>query len=316
MVSTRAIKTGARSSPGRLLRNCKKDYELILLSIPMIVYFAIFCYWPMYGVIIAFKNFSPTKGILSSQWVGLKYFRQVFTSPYLFRLMRNTFLLGAYGIIFGFPVPIIFALMLNEINHKGYKRVVQTISYLPYFISTVIICGLMYNFFSPNSGIVNTIYTSLTGEPAINFMGEPRWFRTLYIGSGIWQGMGWDSIIYLAALSGIDMDLYDSAKVDGANRWQCMFHITLPGISNTMMIMLILRVGSIMSVGFEKIILMYSPSTYEVADVVSTYTYRLGILDSKYSYATAFGLINSVINVVFLCLSNMLSRKFSETSLW
>lgn len=313
MIPGKAIKAVRRNS---LLKNCKKDYELILLSIPMVVFFAVFCYWPMYGLIIAFKNFSPTKGILGSSWVGLKYFNQVFASPYLFRLMRNTFLLGAYGIIFGFPIPIIFALMLNEVRNKGYKRVVQTISYLPYFISTVIICGLMYNFFSPNSGVVNTIYTRLTGEPAINFMGEPRWFRTLYIGSGIWQGMGWDSIIYLAALSGIDMDLYDSAKVDGANRLQCIYHITLPGISNTMMIMLILRVGSIMSVGFEKIILMYSPSTYEVADVVSTYTYRLGILDSKYSYGTAFGLINSVINVVFLCLSNTLSRKFSETSLW
>lgn len=293
-----------------------RDWELILLSIPMIVFFAIFCYWPMYGVVIAFKRFSPTKGILGSPWAGLKYFEQVFTSPYLYRLMRNTFLIGVYGLFWGFPVPILFALMLNEVKHSGYKRVVQTVSYLPYFVSTVIICGLMHNFFSPNSGVVNAIYTELTGNPAINFMGEPRWFRTLYIGSGIWQSMGWDSIIYLAALSGIDMELYDSAKVDGCNRFQSIWHITLPGIRNTMMILLILRMGGIMSAGFEKIILMYSSATYEVADVVSSYTYRKGILDAKYSFGAAFGLVNSVINIVFLVVANSISRKFSETSLW
>jgi putative aldouronate transport system permease protein len=299
-----------------LRRNVRRDWELMIFSVPLVIYFLVFHYWPMYGVLIAFKNFSPNKGILGSAWAGSKYFMQVFNSPYLFRLMRNTFLLGFYGLLWGFPIPILFALMLNEVKCLRYKKVVQTVSYLPYFISTVIIVGLMFNFFSPNSGVINTMRTRMTGQPPINFMGEASWFRTLYIGSGIWQTTGWDSIIYLAALSGIDMELYDSAKVDGCNRFQSIWHITLPGIRNTMMILFILRVGSIMSVGFEKIILMYSPSTYEVADVVATYTYRKGILDAKYSFGAAFGLVNSVINIVFLFSANAISRKLAETSLW
>lgn len=293
-----------------------RDSHLLIMSIPLIVYYLVFCYWPMYGLLIAFKEFNPMKGILGSTWVGLKYFIQVIKNPYLGRIVRNTFLIGVYGLVWGFPAPIIFALCLNEVKGKAFKRVTQTISYMPYFISVVIVVGLMWNLFSPINGVFNTMYTYVTGNPPINFMSEGKWFRTLYIGSGMWQSFGWNSIIYLAAFSNIDIQLYDSARVDGANRLQEMVHITLPGILGTIMIMLILSVGGIMSVGFEKIILMYAPTTYEVADVISTYAYRRGLIDANYSFGTATGLLNSIINVIFLVVANWFCKKYSEVSLW
>lgn len=294
----------------------RRDKQLIILCIPMIIFYLVFCYWPMYGVIIAFKDFRPGKGIMGSDWVGLKYFIQVIQNPYLGRLLKNTFLIGLYSLLWGFPIPIFFALCLNEVKGKRFKKVAQTVSYMPYFISVVVIVGLLGNFFSPTYGIVNTAYTALTGNEPINFMSETSWFRTLYIGSGVWQSFGWGSIIYIAALAGVDVELYDSAKVDGANRLQEIIHITLPGIMGTIMIMLILNMGNIMSVGFEKIILMYSPSTYEVADVISTYTYRRGLVESNYSFGAAIGLLNSVINIIFIMSANWLSKRYSEVSLW
>lgn len=307
---------GGKAAFARLQKYVRRDYQLLILCIPMIAFYFIFCYWPMYGILIAFKDFKPLQGILGSDWVGLKYFMQVFRTPTLPRLIKNTFLIGLYSLLWGFPIPIFFALCLNEVKKSWFKRIVQTLSYLPYFISTVVVVGMLNNFFSPVNGLVNTFYTSVTGHDAINFMGESEWFRTLYIGSGVWQSFGWNSIIYLAALSGIDMELYEAARIDGANRLQEIWHVTLPGITSTIMILLIMNMGSIMSVGFEKIILMYSPSTYDVADVISTYTYRRGILDADYSYGAAVGLLNSLVNIVFILTANTISRKVSEVSLW
>ena len=300
----------------RFLGSLWKDRQLVLLCLPLIAYYVIFHYWPMYGVVIAFKNFKPLQGILGSKWVGLHYFRQVLQTPTLGRLVRNTFTIGIFSLLWGFPAPVLFALCLNELRLPKLKKAAQTISYLPYFISVVVVVGILRNFVSPTTGIINTLYTQLTGNPPISFMVETSWFRTLYIGSGVWQSFGWNSIIYLAALSGVDMELYESARIDGCNRLQQIWHITLPGITSTIIILLILNMGGIMSVGFEKIILMYSPSTYEVADVISTYTYRRGIVDANFSFGAAVGLLNSLVNITFVTVANAMAKKFSEVSLW
>lgn len=293
-----------------------RDRHLLVMSIPMILFFVVFAYLPMIGLYLAFVDYKPALGITGSPFVGLDNFMQVFRNPFFPRLMKNTFLIGLYTLVWSFPFPIIFAIAVNEISSKKCKKVVQTISYMPYFISIVVIVGLLSQFLSPTTGIVNQLYMAVTGKDPISFMTEPKYFRFLYVASNIWQTFGWNSIIYLAALAGVDMNLYESAKVDGANRFRQMWHITLPSIMPTIVIMLVLNMGNIMSVGFEKIILMYSPSTYEVADVISTYTYRRGIVQSDYSFGTAIGLFNSVINMVFIIGANWFSRKFSDTSLW
>ena len=285
-----------------------------MLIIPFL-YYVVYRYIPMYGVIIAFKKFSIARGVMRSDWVGLKWFLQFFRSYYFSRLVRNTFLISLYSLLFGFPVPIIFALMLNEVRQLGYKRMVQTISYLPHFISVVIVVGMMVSFLSPAGGLVNVVIERLGGETK-SFMSDLRWFRALYVGSGIWQQFGFGSIIYLAAIAGINVELYDAAEADGCTRLQKIRHITIPGIASTIMILLILRMGRMLSVGFEKVLLMYSEATYEVADVISTYVYRRGIIGGGYSFATAVGLFNSVVNLVFLTVFNWLARKYSETSLW
>lgn len=305
--------SGTRLSTMALI---KRDRQLIVMSLPMVVFFVIFAYIPMVGLSMAFINYKPALGFFGSDFVGLKYFEQVFTNPYFPRLLKNTFLIGFETLVWSFPIPIIFALAVNELRSNKVKKVVQTISYMPYFISVVVIVGLMSNFLSPTTGVFNAIYAELTGNNAIDFMGDPKYFRFLYVASYIWQMFGWNSIIYLAALSGVDTALYDSAKVDGANRFQQMLHITLPGIMPTIIIMLVLNMGNVMSVGFEKIILMYSPGTYEVADVFSTYTYRRGIVQNDYSFGTAIGMFNSVINLVLISGANWFSKKFSDTSLW
>lgn len=311
-------KKKALSSRGDLsLRNLiVRDRQLIVMSIPMIIFFFLFCYVPMAGMALAFVNYKPALGIFHSPFVGFKYFKQIFTNPFFPRLLRNTFLIGFETLIWSFPFPIIFALAVNELRSAKTKKLAQTISYLPYFISVVVIVGLMTNFLSPTTGVINMIYTTLTHKNAINFMAEPKYFRFLYIFSNIWQTFGWNSIIYFAALTGVDMALYDSARVDGANRIQQLLHITLPSIMPTIVIMLVLNMGNIMSVGFEKIILMYSPGVYEVADVISTYTYRRGIVEADYSYGTAMGLFNAVVNLLFITGANWMSRKFTDTSLW
>lgn len=293
-----------------------RDRHLLIMCTPMIVFFIVFAYLPMVGLFLAFVDFKPALGITGSPFVGLDNFMQVFRNPFFPRLLKNTFLIGLYTLAWSFPFPILFALAVNEIRFRKFQKVVQTISYMPYFISIVVTVGLLSNLLSPTTGVINQIYTMITGNDPISFMTEPKYFRFLYVASNIWQTFGWNSIIYLAALAGVDVTLYESAKVDGANRFQQMLHITLPSIMPTIIIMLVLNMGNIMSVGFEKIILMYSPSTYEVADVITTYTYRRGIVQADYSFGTAIGLFNSVINMVFIVGANWFSKKFSDTSLW
>jgi putative aldouronate transport system permease protein len=304
----------ARSKRGILARIWQQRW-LYLLVAPAIVYFLVFCYVPMYGLIIAFKDYSPFVGFWESRWVGLEHFRQFFSSIYFWRLLRNTVLLNLYGLIFGFPIPIILALLLNEVGNSTFKRIVQTCSYMPYFVSTVVVAGMIVNFLSPTTGIVNNVLKALGFEP-IPFLTRPEWFRPVYVASGIWQGAGWGSIIYLAALAGIDPSLYDAAKVDGANRLQRMRYVSIPGIMPTIMVLLLLNLGSMLSVGFEKVFLLYNPRTYETADVFSTYVYRAGLIGQQWGFGTAVGLFNSVANLILLALFNYLARKAGQQSLW
>ena len=292
-----------------------RDKYLWLMLVLPLAYFVIFHYVPMGGLIMAFQDYSPLRGILGSRWVGFQYFIQFFTSPNFSRTVWNTFYLSFLTLIFGFPAPILLALLINECDFRKYKKVSQTISYMPHFISTVVIVGMLFNFFNPVTGVVNVLLKSL-GHSTINFMGEPKYFRALYVGSNIWQFAGWTSIIYLSTLSSLDPELYEAAVIDGASRWKMLIKITVPQIVPVISIMFILRMGSLMSIGFEKIILMYGPATYEVADVISTYVYRRALLEARFGFGTAIGLFNSVINTALLLIFNTLSRKMSEYSLW
>ena len=300
----------------RLKQDLSRNKLIYLLALPAIIYYIIYHYWPMYGAIIAFKDFSPTLGTFGSPWAGFKYFEQFFSSYYFVRILRNTLLISIYSILWSFPAPILLALLMNEIQHNGFKRTVQTVTYLPHFISTVVICGMLIDFCNTR-GLFNYFVELLGGTP-FNFLMETSLFRTIYIGSGIWQEAGWGSIIYLAALTSIDASLYEAARIDGAGRFKQMLYITLPGIMPTIVIMLILRMGSIMNVGFEKVMLLYNPTTYEVADVISTFVYRKGIVEANYSYSAAVGLFNSVINFMMIIVANWVSRKLTdgESSLW
>ena len=288
---------------------------LLLLALPGLIYYAIFHYGPMYGIIIAFKDYKGGTSMLGAPWVGVKWFNEFFNSFYFTRLLTNTLLISFYNLVFGFPVPVIFALMLSETNCKWFKKAVQTVSYLPHFISVVVVVGMLQTMLSTTNGIINNIIRSQGGN-AVNFMGSSEWFRPLYIGSGIWQSFGWNSIIYLAALSNVDPQLYEAAYIDGANRFQKVIHVSLPGIIPTMVILLIMQLGNTMSVGYEKIILMYTPSTYEVADVISTYVYRRGILNGQFSFSTAVGLFNSAVNMILLITVNTISKRINDVSLW
>jgi putative aldouronate transport system permease protein len=299
----------------RIKRALKRDKYLFLLFAPIFIYYFIFKYLPISGVIIAFKDFKPGMGIYSGDWVGLKWFIQFFESPFAYRLIRNTVLLAAYSILFGFPVPIIFAICVTEITNTKIRRTVQTVSYLPHFISTVVLAGMIKYILDVNSGVVNN-FISLLGCERINFMMDYSWFRTIYVSSGVWQSFGFNSIIYIAAIIGIDPSLYESAKIDGITKFKEVFYITLPTISPTIIVLFILRLGSIMSVGFEKVFLLSSAATYETADVISTYVYRKGIELSNYSFSAAVGLFNSLINFVFVYGSNLICRKITQTSLW
>ncbi len=295
----------------------RKDKMLYVMLIPGILFYIIFEYIPMYGVIIAFKKYSIAKGILASQWVGLKHFESFINMPGAWTLVRNTLLISIYELFWAFPAPIVLAALLHELRSVLFKRVVQTISYLPHFVSTVVIVGMIVNFLSPSYGIVNHILTQYLGfEKPIYFLGDPGWFRTIFISSGIWQGIGWGTILYLAAIAGVDPTLYEAARMDGANRWGLFRHVTFIGMIPVIMIMLILNVGNILKVGYEKIILMYNPLLYETADVINTFVYRRGLLEADYSYAAAIGLIQSVVGLVLVVAANKAARKYSETSLW
>lgn len=291
-----------------------KDKYLYLLLLPGLILYILFCYYPMYGLLMAFQDYNPVDGILGSPFIGFTHFTNFFNSMFFGRLLRNTILLSLYNLIFGFPIPILFALMLNEVKPGPFKKITQTISYLPHFISVVVIVGMLNIVFAP-TGIIPEVLTKLTGSSP-NFLSDAKWFRTMYVGSEIWQHFGWNSIIYMAALAGIDQGLYEAAKIDGASRFKQIWYVTLPGIAPTIVTLLILNSGSILSVGFEKIILMYSPATYSTADVISTYTYRVGLLQSQYSFGVAVGMFNSVANCIILLIVNAISRKLTETSLW
>lgn len=297
-----------------ILLDIKRNKYIYIMLLVVVAWYVIFCYVPMYGAIIAFKDYSIGRGIFNSPWVGFKHFASFFSDINFMRVVRNTFLINIYDILWGFPAPIIMALLLNEVRNQYFKKTIQTLSYLPYFISMVVVCGIIVDFTSTN-GIINQLLSNF-GFEKVNLLSKSEFFRTVYISSGIWQNVGWGSIIYLAALTNISPELYESAVIDGAGRWKQLIHITLPGIASTIIVLLILRMGSIMSVGFEKIILLYNPLTYETADVIASYVYRKGLLNADYSYSTAIGLMNSVINFLFLVVSNWLSRRYTESSLW
>lgn len=298
----------------RLGKDLKRYREAYILMLPVVLFYLLFCYKPMYGIIIAFKDYSPGAGIWGSEWVGLEHFRDFFDSYYFGRILKNTLVISLTSIILGFPAPIIFALLLNEIKNPRFKRIIQTISYMPHFISTVIVCGMITMFVS-EKGIITYILTLFGGEK-VSMLTNPDYFVPIYVLSGIWQGLGWGAIVYLSALSGIDPQLYEAARIDGANRWKQTLHVTLPGISGTIIIMLLLRMGSIMGVGYEKIILLYNAGIYETADVISTFVYRKGLLEAQWSYSTAVGIFNSVINFIIVVAFNKISKKNTEISLW
>lgn len=297
-----------------LLKDLRRNKSIYLMAIPFVLFFLIFHYVPMYGALISFQEYSPSRGISGSEWVGFKHFLEFFQSYYFWRLIRNTLTISMSMLIWGFPAPIILALMLNEVQSAFFKRTVQSLTYIPHFISIVVIAGMMIDF-TQHRGVVNDLIEMFGGE-RFNFLQEPELFVPLYVVSGIWQEIGWGTIIYLAALSSIDPSLYEAATIDGANRFHKLIYITLPSLFPTIMILFIMRMGNVMTVGHEKIILLYNPAIYETADVINTFVYRKGMLELNWSYSTAVGLFNSVANFVFLIITNQLSRKAKQNSLW
>lgn len=301
----------------RLRKDAKKYWMAYLLALPVIIYYILFHYKPLYGVLIAFKDYRPTLGVWKSPWAdnfGFRHFIDFFGSYYFKRLLRNTLVISLSGLALSFPAPIVLALLLNEIKNEKFKRITQTVSYLPHFISLVVICSLIRNFVSSN-GII-TQFLGLFGFPQESLLSHPEYFTAIYVISNIWSGTGWGAIIYLAALSGIDQELYEAARIDGANRWKQTLHVTLPGISHTIIIMLLLRIGNTMNVGHEKIMLLYNEGIYETADVISTYVYRAGLQNYQWSYSSAVGLFNNVVNFLLIILFNRISKKISDVSLW
>ena len=299
----------------RVRRLVASQGEYLLIISPVVAYYIVFAYLPMWGSVIAFKDFGIGDTIGSARWVGVTWFVEFFQSFYFWRLIRNTLLLNVLMLVFGFPAPILFALVINELRVRWFKRSLQTVSYLPHFVSTVVVVGMMYNFLSVSHGWINIVFMEL-GLEKINFFLESRYFRSLFVGSGIWQGFGWGSIIFIATIASIDSELYEAAVIDGATRVQQMRFITIPGIMPTIVIILIFTVGNMMNIGFEKIILMYTPATYDVADVIQTYVYRQGLIELEYSFSAAVGLFNSVINFALLVGANQLARRIGDTSLW
>ena len=314
-VKNAAVKRGSLGE--RIVRAIRRDKWLFLIMLLPTAYYLLFCYYPMYGVVLAFKNFKPKLGIIGSPWAsqnGMKYINMIIRDQYFWRVFFNTIILNLLNLAITFPAPIILALLLNEVGSKWYKKSVQTITYLPHFLSAVVIVGMLNDLFN-STGLVNTLITSMGGDK-IPFLTSAKWFRPLYIGSNLWQGVGWDSIIFLAALSSLDMELYEAARIDGAGRWKQTLHITLPGILPTIVIMLILAMGRIMSVSFQKIWLMMNGGNQQVADVISTYVYQRGIINSDFSYATGVNLFQSLVSLFFVLITNAISKRATETSLW
>lgn len=313
---------GAKTTPARLqptlgkrIRRDLSRYKYVyIMLIPIVVWYILFCYRPLLGNVIAFKDYKASKGIWGSPWVGIKHFTAFFSSFYFWRLLRNTLLISLYGIIFSFPAPILLALLMNEMHSRWYKRAVQTITYMPYFISMIVICGMLMDFLKMD-GVITTILAVL-GMPNENYLMKPEAFRTIYVASDIWQNCGWNSIIYMAALSSIDQELYEAAAIDGANRFKQTLHVTLPGLLPTIMILLIIRIGAVLNVGYEKIILLYNSANADTSDVISSFVYRRGILEANFSYTTAVDLFNSVISFGLVMGANALSRRKTAYGLW
>ncbi len=304
-----------RSFGDRLLKDFKGNWSLYLMVLIPVTYLIIFCYIPMTGIQLAFKEYRVSDGIWGSPGVGLYNFKRFFKSYKFVMLLKNTILINVYSLVVGFPIPIIFALMLNYLRMKKFKKTIQMLSYAPYFISTVVMSGMIIIFLDPNTGVINKVL-ELLGFEAMNFMGEAKYFKSIYVWSSVWQGMGWASIIYIAALSGVDYQLHEAAIVDGASKLQRIFHVDLPSIKPTIIMLLILQIGSLMSVGFEKVFLLQNQLNMSSSDVLSTYVYRVGLVDNDYGYSTAVGLFNALINMFLLISANMIAKRTTNESLW
>lgn len=311
----------AKKKPGlgaRIGDELKRNYVLYIMAIPVVLYFVLFCYLPMFGLVIAFQDFKLAKGIFESPWAdmhGFENFYRFFTSKLFWPVMKNTLLISFYEILFSFPAPIIFALMLNEIKNLKYKKLIQTVTYLPHFISMVVICSMIIRFFDED-GIITSFISLFTGARK-NYMIEPGAFRAIFVGSGIWQGVGWSSIIYISALSSIDQELYEAAVIDGAGKWKQVVHITLPGITSTIVILLIMRMGQVLSVGYEKVILLQNSYTKSVSRVLSSYVYERGLGEGNdISFSSAVGIFQSLVNILFLAITNTISKKVTDSGLF
>ncbi|MBQ8189415.1 MAG: sugar ABC transporter permease [Lachnospiraceae bacterium] len=298
-----------------LRKDIKKNWILYLMILPVVLYFLIFHYWPMYGIQLAFKNFRIKEGITGSPWVGLDHFERFFSAYNFKYLLWNTLSISLYSLVVGFPIPIIFALMLNYLNNKYLKKTIQMVSYAPHFISTVVICGMISIFTNVDTGVFNTL-RNLVGMESVDFLAKGEWFKSIYVWSGVWQGMGWSAIIYISALAGVDYEMHEAAIVDGATKIQRMRYIDLPSIKPTIIMLLILKFGSLMGVGFEKVFLLQNSLNKSYSEVISTYVYKVGLINSDYGYSTAVGLFNTIINVILLVGSNTLSKKIAEESLF
>lgn len=306
--------TQNRGFKKRLAYDLKRNGSLYLLMLPVLAFYVIFCYVPMYGAIIAFMDYTPARGILGSKWVGLAHFRDFFGSYYFFRLLKNTLVISLSTLVVTFPASVIFALLLNEVRSKYFAKTIQTITYMPHFISLVVLCGLVTNFTSAD-GIINDLIAFFGGQ-RVTMLNEPKYFVPIYVLSTLWQDLGWNSIIYLAALAGVDQQLYEAAYLDGAGRFRQTIYVTIPSIMPTIVIMLILAIGNALTIGYEKIILLYSPVTYETGDIIASFVYRKGLQDSQYSYSTAVGLFNSVVSFALVVTANCISSKYQNVSLW
>ncbi|WP_230406768.1 ABC transporter permease [Blautia liquoris] len=299
----------------RLAKNMRKNWILYVMILPPVIYYLVFAYAPMYGIQLAFKNYRVKSGIWGSPWVGLDHFKRFFKSYNFGLLIKNTIGISLYSLLVGFPIPIIFALMLNYIKNKYLQKSVQMVSYAPYFISTVVMCGMIAIFLDPDTGVVNAL-RNLFGLKSVNFLSNPKMFKSIYVWTGVWQGMGWSSIIYISALSGVDYQLHEAAIVDGASKVKRMWHVDLPSIKPTIVMLLILQMGSLMSVGFEKVFLLQNTLNKQSASVISTYVYEVGLMNNDYGYSTAIDLFNSVINLILIVAANQICKKVADESLF
>lgn len=311
----RPVETARRRIRSPIIRDFLRDRWLYLMALPGILFFLIFKYVPMYGVIMAFQDFKPHLGFSGSPWVGFKHFERFFGEDQFWMLFRNTFLLAIYNLIFFFPLPIILALMLNELRSERFKRFIQTFVYIPHFVSWVVVVGIFYILFTTEGGAVNEMLFKLTGEK-IPFLLEPEWFRTMIVTQSIWKEVGWGTIIFLAALAGVDLQLYEAARIDGAGRWRQLWHITLPAIRSTIVILLILRLGNFLDSGFEHIFLMLTATNREVGEVFDTYVYVKGLTQAQFSYSAAVGLFKSVVGLVLVVAANWLAKRFGEEGVY